>query len=81
VLGRDERRLGEAEFEDLVGEVLFAWRVRLVGGDDHSPARASQQLGDLAVDRREPLADVEQQDDDLRLVDRDLRLSLDGALR
>ncbi len=41
---------------------------------------AAQELRDLAVHGREALPDVEQQDDDLRLVDRDPGLRLDGRL-
>ena len=80
VLGRKEGRLGKAQLEDLVGEVALARRVRLVRGDDDLPPGAAKQLRDLAIDRGQPLADVEQQDDHLRLVDRDAGLGLDGPL-
>ncbi len=61
--------------------MAFRVRVGLVGGHDNTLPRAPEQLGDLAVDRRQALPDVEQEDDDLGLVDRNFGLGLDGRLR
>ena len=60
-----------------MGQVSFGRRVGLVPRDDDGPPRFPQQLRDVAVDGREALSHVEQQDDDVRLVDRDPGLRLD----
>ena len=70
-------RLVEAQLQDLVRKVPLAGRVGFVGGDHDVPPRATQEARDLPIDRREPLPDVEQQDDHLRLVDGDLGLRFD----
>ena len=80
MLGGDEQHLLEAELEDLVPEVLLARDVGLVGGHDHGPPGAPQELGDVAVDRGQALADVEQEDDRARLFDRDPGLGFDVGL-
>ena len=82
VLCRDQRQLCESELEHLVGEVPLAGRVGLVARHDDVAPRFPQQLGDVAVDRREALADVEQQDDHIGLLDGDPGLGFDrGAGR
>ena len=80
VLGRQQRGLLEAELEDLVREVALARRVRLVRRDDHLAAGTSEQLRDFSVNWGQALPDVEQEDDGVGLVDRDLRLRLDRGL-
>src|SRR5689334_3994262 len=64
-----------------MGEMALAWRVGLVGDHDDAPPGPAQHLGDVAVDRGQALADVEQQHDHVGLVDRDARLRLDGRAR
>src|SRR2546430_923176 len=66
----------EAELEQLVTKVLLARVIRLVARHDHRDTRASQQVRDVPVDRRETLPDVEQEDDHLGFLDGDPGLGL-----
>jgi len=66
---------------DLVREMALAGRVSLVGSDDHDAVGPAQHLGDVAVDGRQSLPDVEEKQDDVGLVDRDLGLRLDRRAR
>jgi hypothetical protein len=61
--------------------MALAWRVRFVRCHYDLAPRSAEQPRDVPIDRSEPLPDVEQQDDDLGLIDRDLGLSLDGGAR
>ena len=62
-------------------EVAVVRRVRLVERDQHAAARLAEQLRDVAVDRCEALANVEQEDDHVGLVDRDPGLGFDRRTR
>src|SRR5581483_387373 len=81
MLRREQAGLVEAELEQLMREVAFRVRVGLVRGDDDYASGPAQQARDVAVDRRETLADVEHEQDELRLVDRYARLRLDRRAR
>ena len=81
MLGGDQRRLIEAQREQLVRKVALVGRVGLVRGEDHAAPRFAEELGDVAVDRSQALAGVHQEDDDVGLVDGDSRLGLDGGPR
>jgi len=81
VLGREQDRVGEAELVDLVQEVLLAGVVRLVGAHHHRPPGAPEHQCDVPVERGQALANVDEQHDRLRLLDRDLSLRLDGGAR
>src|ERR1700752_5088785 len=61
--------------------MALAGRVSLVGDDDDAALGPPEQLGDVAIDRCQPLADVEEQHDLIGLVDRDARLCLDRCAR
>ncbi len=81
MLGRDQRRLVEPKLQQFVRKVALMRRVGLVRRHHDRPPRPAQQLRDVTIDRGQALADVEQQDDHVGLVDRDPRLRLDGGAR
>jgi hypothetical protein len=80
VLGGDHQDLLEAKLEYLVPEMLLARDVGLVRRDDHRSPRPAEQLGDVTVDRRQTLPDVEQEDDGICFLDGDPGLCLDVGL-
>jgi hypothetical protein len=59
--GRDRHRLAEAKLEGFIEPGLAGTALGLVGAHDDRLAGAAHDLGELAVDRREPCPGVDQQ--------------------
>src|SRR5579859_1211360 len=81
MLSRDQERFVKAQLEHLMREMALARTVRLVGGHEHATSRLTQHQGDLTVDWRQTLPNIEEQHDCVRLLDGNFGLSAHRRLR
>ena len=72
---RDDNRFAESQSRELAGHLqLDAFRFGLVRGQDHRPARLAHDVHDVVVERRKTGRGVDDEDDDVGFVCRDLGL-------
>ncbi len=71
---RDRNRVAEAETVELEGLEIAAWVVELVREDEHGPPRHAQDLGELLVSRRHARLRVDDEEHEVRFLDRYTRL-------
>ena len=76
---RDRHRLAQAEPVELVRERVCRRLVELVREHDHGPLRPPQDRGQLLVARRDPGARIDDEQHQVGLADRRLRLLDDSA--
>ena len=79
MLGRDRVERFDAEGEELGHQLVLLGRVDLVHRQQHRLLQLAQALDQLAVERVEPGATVDDGDDDVRLLGRDQRLAAHGT--
>ena len=76
---RHRLRVAQTEPVELGGQRLVGADVDLVGRDDDRDVRAAQEVGQLGVARAQARARVDDEDGDLRVGQRGLRLAADGV--
>jgi len=72
--GRHRERVTQPELVELRRQVLAPTAIHLVGDQQHRGSGPAQQVRDVAVDRSKPLADVDHEQDAVRLFDGQARL-------
>ncbi len=77
LLRRDIDRRAAAELVEFLGEVFEMRFVGLVDDEDDRPVDVAETLGDLLVERHEPLAAIDHEEDEVGLLHRGLDLLLD----